>query len=469
MLIKYAKNINKLLEEISAIQFFQITAISFGLAIIFIIPPFQVPDEPDHFKRAFHLAGGHFFGVQKDSRLGGEIPESIAYLDAIYQPLRFDYNAKQTALKFEKARSIVLNPETKIFLDFPNTGLYPFTVYPPQTVIALFGKALKINPLYLLYLARICTFLFWMFLISKALQIMPGRKWDLAFLALLPGSLFINASASGDVVTNGVAFLVLAFCYRIIILENSKISFAQMGWLTLGIGILALNKFVYAPILLLSFLFPKTAFEHPKFKNRFALCLLFTAVVVVTIWNLKTSELFIPKDQYNPLFKENVTLNEGVNPKEQFLFLLNNPVQYLKIISLSFIESSQATMAHYFGKFGWEKNYLPTWTIGLLLLTTLLLSLQKSRFELSRKANITFLTIAFIMSIGLATTLYMMWSPVGNERIWGLSGRYFIPVLPLVWLGLPGVLKFRYKNLLIIVVTILALTVGLIAAYWRYY
>lgn len=302
-----------------------------------------------------------------------------------------------------------------------------------------------------------------------AIKIMPANRWLLTFLALLPGSLFINASISGDVVTNGVAFLVLAFCYRYIILKGIKMSFNQMGWLTLGVSILALNKFVYTPVLLLSFLFPEEAFEHPEYRNRFALWLLFIAIVIVAIWNIKISELFLPKDLYNPLFKEDVTLNEGVNPKAQFIFILQNPLHYFKILSLSFLETSKATLAHYLGKFGWEKNYLPSWTIGLLLLSLIFISLQKSSIELSNNAKITFFAIAFLISIGLATTLYMMWSPVGNERILALSGRYFIPVLPLFWLGMPGVLNFKYKKQVVILVTIIALTVGLIAAYSRYY
>ena len=401
--------------------------------------------------------------------MGGEVPESIGKLEAIYLPMKFDYKAKQTDLKFEQARSVALNPETKIFQDFPNTGTYSFSVYLPQTLAVKAGILFNIKPLYLLYLTRFCTFIFWLFLISKALQLMPVNKWLLVFLALLPGSLFINASASGDVVTNGVAFLVMAFCYKMIILKDAKINFIQMGWLTLGIIILALNKFVYTPILLLSFLFPKTAFKYPKYRNLFALGLLFIAIVVAAFWILKTSELFLPKDQYNPLFKENVTLNEGVNPKTQFLFIIENPVQYLKIMSLSFIKTSPYTMAHYLGKFGWEENYLPKWTIGLLLLTTIFLSLQKSNSELSNKAKITFQAIAFVMSVGLATTIYMIWVPVGNEYILGLAGRYFIPVLPLVWLGLPKVIDFKYQRQLIIIVTLIALTSGSIAAYLRYY
>jgi uncharacterized membrane protein len=454
---------------ISALRFFLITAICFGSVIVILIPPFQVPDEADHFERAFHLAEGHFFGSQKDQRLGGDLPESIASLEAIYLPMKFDYDAKQTKLKFSEARSIALNPGIRKFQDFPNTGVYAFSVYLPQILIIRIGILLNIRPLYLLYITRFCTFLFWIVFVSKAIQLMPVRKWLLAFIALLPGSLFINASSSGDVVTNGTAFLILAFCYRMIILKDVKISCLQMGWLALGIAVLALNKFIYATILLLTFLFPKTVFNNPKHRNQFALALLLIAIVIVLIWNLKTGELYVPKEHYNPLFKEQVTLNDGVNPKEQFLFIINNPVQYMKILSRSYIETSRYTVAHYFGKFGWEQNYLPVWTIAILLLTTIFLSLQKSQSELSHKAEIKFLAIAFLISIMLATALYMIWSPVGNDHILGLSGRYFIPVLPMVWLGLPKIINFKYQSQLIITITIPALTIGLITAYLRYY
>ncbi len=453
----------------SARRFFQITAFCFGLGIIFIIPPFQVPDEPDHFERAFHLAAGHFLGEQQDQRLGGQIPESVARLEAIYLPMKFDYAGKQNASKFETAKSIELHPEITIFQDFPNTGLYPFTVYLPQILVIKAGVFLNIKPLYLLYLCRLFNLLFWIFLISKAIDLMPARQWFLAFLAVLPGALFINASASGDVVTNGLAFLILAFCYRIIVVKDEKINFAQMGWLALGIGILAWNKFVYAPVLLLTFLFPQAAFSQAKYRNLFAWGLLLVAVAIVTVWNIQTSELFLPQDVYNPLYKNSVTLNEGVSPKAQFDFIINHPFSYLKILSLSFIETAPATIAHYFGKFGWEKNYLPGWAIGLLLLTTIFLSLQKSACKISIKAKIAFVAIAIIMSAALATTLYMMWAPVGHGRILTLSGKYFIPILPLVWLAMPGLFQFKYQKQLVVMVTVLGLTLGLVSAYARYY
>ncbi len=455
--------------NLSPVRFFQITALIFGLAIVFLIPPFQVPDEADHIERAFHLAEGHFWGEQRDNRLGGETPESIGQLEAIYLPMKFDYSAKQTAQKFAQAKSIELNVRIKTFADFPNTGLYPFSVYLPQIVAAKISLALGIKPLFALYLIRCFTLSFWIVLISKAIEIMPQHQWAFAFLALLPGSVFINASAGGDVVTNGVAFLTIAFFYRKIIEKTNKLTQEQMVWLAVGIAVLALNKFVYAPVVLLAFLLPKISFEKPEHRNRYALGLLILALGIIAAWNSQSSNLFLPKDQYNPLFAGQVTLNEGVDPGAQFFHILENPVQFIKILGLSFAENAQAITAHYFGKFGWEKNYLPGWTIALLLLTTLFSFVQKQPAELPNKARILFVSIAALMAISLATTLYLMWAPVGHPRILSMSGRYFIPVLPLVWLAMPGLFRFAYTRQLVMVVSVLALCVSLFAAYARYY
>jgi len=458
-----------LLENISALTFFRITACFFGLVILFIIPPFQVPDEPDHFERAFHLADGHFFGTQEDQRLGGSIPESIAQLEAVYPPMVNEHPHRQTAKSFKKAGAIALNPDVKTFQDFPNTGLYPFTVYAPQIIVIKIGTWLNIKPLYLFYLVRLGAFLFWFCLVSKAIQLLPERKWLFTFLVLLPSSLFVNTSASGDVVTSAIAFLFFAFCYKTIISKQVVLSNASLLWLALGVILLALNKFIYAPLLLLAFLFPKSAFKQPQHRNLFAIVLMIIAFIVVSIWNIKTSQLFIPKDQYNSLFRESITLNEGVNPKEQFSFIIQHPVLYLKILVISFLDTAQATPAHSFGKFGWEKNYLPTPIIMLLLFTTLFISMIKSQTIIHWRAKLTFVTIATIMSAGLATTLYMMWNPIGNDIIWGLSGRYFIPIFPLIWFGLPQFVNFRYKQSLIIFTTLLSLSIAVFCAYQRYY
>ena len=49
----------------------------FGLLFALLIPPFQSPDEPNHFYRAWQVSEGHFFPEKKGDRLGGMLPASL--------------------------------------------------------------------------------------------------------------------------------------------------------------------------------------------------------------------------------------------------------------------------------------------------------------------------------------------------------------------------------------------------------
>ena len=72
-------------------QYFLITALFFGLIYIFIVPPFQSPDEGHHLYRAYHLAEGHWFGEQtEDNRFGGKLPENLISLENSYRYLRYN-------------------------------------------------------------------------------------------------------------------------------------------------------------------------------------------------------------------------------------------------------------------------------------------------------------------------------------------------------------------------------------------
>ncbi len=50
------------------ISFFTIIALFFGLAFLFLIPPGHVPDEPNHFRKAYHLSLGHLHPDVFDQR-----------------------------------------------------------------------------------------------------------------------------------------------------------------------------------------------------------------------------------------------------------------------------------------------------------------------------------------------------------------------------------------------------------------
>jgi uncharacterized membrane protein len=292
-----------------------------------------------------------------------------------------------------------------------------------------------------------------MLLVVGALRILPQQKWTLAWLALLPSSLILHASLTGDAVTNGLCFWLLAAILSLIFTEKNIAEAPR--WLLFGIFIssamMTLSKPVYFPLVLLTWLIPKEKFKRPSRFFAFAGAILLVNLTLLAWWYSYAGSLFIPYGDYNPTFREGVQLNEGVQPHEQLAYVVTHPIGFLKTAVLSYVESGPATLAHYFGKFGWEKNYLPGWLIGLLFFATIAVSTsaQTPVFNLKLKHRLGFAAIALAMMGALALVLYMQWMPVGSERVSALSGRYFFPVFPLFLLGLGGLsIKTNKKWLL---------------------
>ncbi|MGK0363583.1 MAG: putative membrane protein [Saprospiraceae bacterium] len=458
------------MRSLSPQKFFLYTATLFGIIYAFVVPPFQVPDEVNHFKYAFYLSEGHLSGQNTGDRLGGEIPVSISEIATIFRPIRFNYEEKSTPERRQKAAQISLNSEERKFTDFPNVGAYAPTPYLPQITFLLLTKKVNLPPLYLLYGCRLATLLFWIVLVYFSIKIIPEKKWLWTLCALLPASLFMNSGVSGDVVTNAVAFLLIAVLINLIRNKNAFLTKKTTFLLFFLAGILALNKFVYTPLLFLIFIVPKN-----KFKNRNLLIsgLLGTTTLLILALLLHTKSLFIPYDLYNINFRDGQTINSGVAPMEQLKFVLSHPISFIKILLKSWIELAPANLSHYFGKFGWEKNYLPFPVIFGLLLLTIISALRKEKIEnpISTKWKPALLSIAFIISVALSFTLYLQWDKVGSDFISGLQGRYFIPVLPLVWFAFPRILTIKDRIFIpILQISILAaLSIGTWSVYLRYY
>ncbi len=449
-------------------------ALSFGLIYIFLVPPFQAPDEPNHLLRAYHISEGYFFGIKtKDKRLGAALPESLKVVSDSFRVLRYDYQQKTSLDKILQATQIPLAPAKRSFLDFPNVAYYAPTAYLPQFPVIFFARLLQLPPLLLMYLGRLATFAFWVACVGYAIRILPFHQWTLSWISLLPASLFLHASLTADSTTNGLAFLLIA---QILNISFAGTSFTRKrAALILSLSLLiTINKVVYAPLILLLFFLTKDQFGSFR-KKVFSLGAIFLAhAIVLFIWYQFAGDLFIPYDQYHPIFREGQQLNPGVNPKAQLFFILQYPFTFIKTLVISYAESAPATLAHYIGKFGWEKNYLPAWLLGILaasLLASALLE-KKEHISLRNHHRALLLITGIIMILAFSCVIYMQWSPVGNDRILSLSGRYFIPVFPLFLLALYPNGRFQWLSFhpsWWICLFIIAQFIGIFCVLQRYY
>lgn len=409
-----------------------------------------------------------------DHRLGGVLPSSLPQLCQLFAHLRYDYASKIGRPDFEAACQLPLNPQTSTFVDFPNVGYYaPFPYLFQALVLKLLMEA-EARPLVLLYAGRLATLLLWLVLVVAALRLMPIFRLTLSWLLLLPASIFLHASLSGDALTNGLGIWLLAAMLSLALGKGKPTSLLVLGIFG-SAAAMVLSKPVYFPLVLLAFGVPKTRFRQPAGYWLFSGGLLATCLILMGCWYSYAGQLFLPFEEYHIIYRENVQLNEGVQPQQQLRFVLAHPFAFLRAATLSFWESAPAIAAHYVGKFGWEKNYLPGGLIGVLWGGTLLLAFTDRRagMELKRHHRLVLAAIGMTMSAGVALVIYLQWMPVGHSRILALNGRYFFLVFPCFFLAASGWANWQKNNqtveLWARLVSAASLLLGAWSVWLRYY
>ena len=431
-------------------QFFKITATLFGLLYLFLVPPFQVPDEANHFYRAYHIVDGNLMGEKtKDQRYGGELPENLVTLYQPFKELRYNYDEKIGLDAFAKASKVPLRKGRTAFVDFANVAYYSPTAYLFQIPDLWLYKLLNVKPLFLFYLTRLASFFYWGFVIFYAIQLIPFHKWTFCFLALLPSSLFLHSGITADSITNASCFYLIALLMRLIFDEDAPITFQHL-LIIIGLSLLiTLNKVVYFPIAFLFLLIPKWKFASVRQYFNLSFTLIGTILLTLGTWFLITKDLFIPYEHYHPDFRGTQQLNEGVDPMAQLQFILGNPLDFIGIWFHSFFEYLPSNLAHYIGKFGWEANYLPGPLIGLIGLGLVAHALLEwNRYDFDLRKRIFFIVTGMLCFILFSVVIYMQWSPPGNEVILSFGGRYMIAIFPLFFLGFGGIFqKFGYDNI----------------------
>lgn len=422
-------------------------ALPFGLLFALLIPPFQSPDEPAHFFRAFQVSEGRFFPEKREQRLGGELPASLLHVRDSFSYLKMNYAARVAPGRINAARSVPLEADRRVFADFPNTAIYAPGGYLPQAVAIALLRPLGAGPLLLLYACRLANLCVWIMLVGLAIRTMPFLKNVLAVLALLPASIVMAASANADVVTNGLCWwFVACACAGI---QPALRHFA--AWV-----IACANKLIVWPLALL----------WPRRPLLVALGLL-----AALGWGLPAQRQFIAYDAYNPAFRDAQTLNEGVDPARQQVFMLENSLLFAKIATISAIKAMPSAAAHLTGKFGWEKNYLSPFWIALLCLVVAV-SLYSSDNPLGSGKRWLATGIFGLYVAFFAATMYALWCPVGADEITNFQGRYFVPVLPVAALALSGNWLKKWEKEIWIggITTLVFANLAMVWAVWgRYY
>lgn len=398
-----------------------------GLVFVFLIPPFQSPDEPAHFFRAWQISEGIWMPTPTaDGRHGGQVPQGIDSLDRQFQFLKNNYNAKISFKYLLSGGKIPLSLQNRVFRDFPNTAIYAPTAYLAPAFVFFITRPFHLPPLILLWLGRLANFMLWLALIHLAIKALPCHKLALGLLAFLPAGVVLATSLNADVITNGLCFWLAASLWNRN--DNPAHLFPKIWWIWLLVGLLiAVNKIIYLPVIGMFWIPGNLHSRNAWIQFVLLSTLCFMAALAWSIW---ANKAFLPYGRYAEHFREAATLNEGVEPKAQIEFILQHPLYFLKIAASSAAESLPSATAHILGKFGWEKNYLPAPVLAILGIG-IFLGLFTGGPPVNLRGRLWALGLIFTTTILFAATMYAIWNPVGAAQITNWQGRYFTPILPM--------------------------------------
>ncbi len=398
----------------------------FGIAFVFLTPPFQAPDEYEQFYRAVHVGQGEWLAIKEGKRVGGYLPESIAITGA--KVANGIAGHPEIQLAWEDIWNFLnfpLNDEKRIFYNFPNMGLYSPVPFFPQSIGIAFARAWDASPLVMLYAGRLSNLAVWLAIVMISIRWLPMFQWVFVLLALMPMSLFMASSVSADVATNALGFLWTSLILHLSF-STRPVSFSKWG-LLFGVGwLLILTKHAYISLLFLILMIPK----HRRLTLRYYWVFLtvfgVSSLITFLAWSEVIRDLFVPA---NPA-ETNISI-EG-----QTAYIFNNTWMYLQIAAQTLI-SSWSGLAHEFvGVLGWLDTPLDPKVVKLywgILVFVAVIDFRERLVVSFFQKGIVLITLLGSCAI-VITSAYLKWNSVGKPWIDGLQGRYFIPLAPLLFL-----------------------------------
>ncbi|MEI7669511.1 MAG: DUF2142 domain-containing protein, partial [Pseudomonadota bacterium] len=296
------------------------------------------------------------------------------------------------------------------------------------------------------YLIRISLFLASTAMIYYAIKITPILKWQLFLLALYPTTVFIRSSISADSLMYGYVFLFIALInYQIF--SDKKIGYKYLAQLSLLAVMLCLSKSAYCFILGMFFLLKKDKFISSK---QYIIAL-FAIVILPFILNFSWVALTLNAIDNMPRGEEaGFRVPLGIDPKKQFLFCLNNPIEFLSITMTTLFIMLPNYIKSLVSGLGLLDVFLPgnLTLVAFIILFIIPFKSKEENFTITRYQRNICWFLFLISMVTIFFILYLTGSNVGAIFISGLQGRYFMPIIPLMLFALSHQMYSLHYNLI---------------------
>lgn len=366
---------------------FAVIAFIFGSLMIFLVPPNEVPDEKAHILRSCEVASGIFYN---------KVP------------------AQKT--KYEEKFDNLFIPREENKFHFMS-GYSP-VMYIASSAGIKIGSSLFEDGKKIIDCGRFANLFLYILFIALSIKITPVFKYPFLFSALLPMSLYEGMSISADSFNIALSFFIFSFVLNLIYKRQdiTKKEFSIMSLITIA-G--AFCKGLIYPAVLYFFIPAK------KYKKVLLFSIVIIAFIICGYWkNINHTEIF---PDANILCGVKLSFND-------FCYMLyKTTIKYWQNYLMGAIGIFGSLSIFLF-----QKLYFYIFTVFILMFIFL-----GEKVKLSYK--IVSAAAFLIFYIAVNYMMYQVWTTPELEYIAGIQGRYFIPLMPFLFIIL-GNNKFHFTE-----------------------
>jgi uncharacterized membrane protein len=396
---------------------FLIAAFLLSMGYELVLPIQSAPDEWEHFTQAYRVSDQMMNSPANSAEISMRQEDFDLLSSVSHTPDRSVYS-----YVFSKIGKGATQTDLKE-VNVPRISWDGPTYLLGGTAITL-GRLLHLNSVTVFYMARFANSLLFLLLCTLAIAVTPVKKGFFIVASLLPMVLHLGNSLSYDVEMFPMAYLVIALWLRMSCKKEGHFIFLK-EWLLFCIPLILLAPCkVYILVCALAFLVPKEKFANPHWAYALQIGAFVLAVLFLLFKNFG-SVLPSASGTINAHFSLGYLL---LHPTKTFQLLFNTIIDYKSAFVHWLIGSS----------LGWLNVSVDLFWIfiffALLLFSSLWTEEELKKLpEKFSRYQWGFLIIILLVIAGVFYAAFT-WTPIVSDRIEGIQGRYFLPILPLIML-----------------------------------
>ena len=232
-------------------------------------------------------------------------------------------------------------------------------------------------------------------------------------------------SLSVDCFTNSICLLFIAY---VLSLKNQKelISKKQYTFLLMIMCAISITKYVYTPIVLLSLLLLNKEKNNEKLNFRILIYIIISFLIAASLFIATNRALVSGNQSIEVSNLESSYANSAID-------VIKKPMDYVNILYNTILGYGCEYFETLFGsKLGWM-NININRVIIYFYVFILLVSIYLDETKMSKSDKILSIIISLVTANLIFLAFYLSYVNTSQDFIFGVQGRYFIPIVPLLF------------------------------------